>query len=473
MSFVKQISQWIRQHQFKTLLIGLMVLLLGNFVLRAVLEDSAHNLIYYFKIAYADTLSNVYSRPWYQLLLPIKEWTGSWTSTSLVLLPPLTNFLGSYSTLYILLNLVFVSVAVLTSWFAFRSLIFSLTMGLCAAFTTYNYHVYSCSGSVNQYLIVSYLLMVLLGHYKLLTTRDKRNWWRGFWGVSLLLYVLSYEGWLDYVVYLWLTIPFFLFVTRKHGDTRQFNHLVKILSIVTVTALIYVVLKVKLGYGQSAGSESDTIFNYKYPIVGLEDLIGNVITIFYTIITVFIPGELISSNSLRFIGDKKLIAMQNGYHADKSFLVPMHHLFLWRFYAGFALAVFLYWLSKLGRSILQKPVFQNIVPFCFMMMIITGAPMHAIVKWRPMHALPYMGYHFYFGVIGVMLLMAYCCHWLYANRSKHRWAWGLICLIWVDVLLCAFLKPPYLSFAVKYLGVGAYAPRPLKVLLKLLSAPFR
>ena len=128
------------------LLAGLSILLSGNYFLRYVLEDAENTVAYHhervYKIDYF--IDAVYSHPWYELLLPIKEWEGTWTSTSFVLMYPLGKSISETAGLpYAVFNMGFVLIAVLASYAALRSLMFSLTLGACAAFTTFNYHVYA------------------------------------------------------------------------------------------------------------------------------------------------------------------------------------------------------------------------------------------------------------------------------------------------------------------------------------------
>ena len=446
------------------LMVGvLLFFLIANFVLRAHLEQAKTFLWDYFSVAYADTLDKVYAKPWYRLLLPIEEWTGSWTSTSLALLPPLTKLTGSYPRVYLLLNALFVSTAFFTSWIAFRSRIFTITFTACAAFTTYNYHVYACTGSVNQYFIVSYLLWLLACQYRLFTTDGpKRGWWIG-WSAAFVLFVLSYEGWLSYVVWTWLMAPFAILTARKYGRSDQARLAATLLVVVTLTAGAYVLVKRDYGYGQTSGSESDVVFNYDDKMLAFEDIVSNFFTIFYTVVTNYTPPALVTSNSLQTHTPAELIAAQNGYHTNQSHLVPYNHLFLWRFYAGVAATLFVGVLIWLLRNTWQNPTRERFVILALMLMTLTGSPTHMLVKWRPMNVEPFISYHFFFGVIGLSLLLAYGTYLAATRLTSRRWAAVLIGLVWFDIGYCALARPALLNRMCSEVQMGTY-PDPWKTL---------
>jgi len=441
----------------------LVFFIVANFVLRAHLEHAGKYLWDYFALAYPETLDEVYGKPWYELLLPIQEWTGSWTSTSLALLPPLTKLVGKYSRLYLLLNTLFVTTAFFTSWMMLRSRIFTITFTACAAFTTYNYHVYACTGSVNQYFIVSYLLLLLTCQYKLFTVEERRGGWWAAWSFALALFVLSYEGWLSYVVWTWLMAPIAMALAWRAGRNDLFRRSAVIASVVTLVACAYVGVKRSYGFTHTSGSESDIIFNYAHTTLAVEDVISNFFTIFYTVVTNYTPPFLVSSNSLRAYGHEELIAAQGGYHAAQSHLVPYNHLFLWRFYAGMAATVFIGALALLVRRTWLEPTRERIVLIALMLMTLTGSPTHLLVKWRPMNVAPFISYHFFFGVIGLSLLLAYGTYLAATKLQNRRLAAVLIGLVWLDIGYCALARPALLNHLSSEVQMGAY-PDPWKTL---------
>ena len=91
-------------------------------------------------------------------------------------------------------------------------------------------------------------------------------------------------------------------------------------------------------------------------------------------------------------GPDEIVALQEGYHPQAAHLTHYNHLFFWRYYAGFALALFFiaYW--KVVRAFVERSDIQYLVLFVLMTGTLIGSPTHLIIKWRPMHATPLLGY---------------------------------------------------------------------------------
>src|SRR5215813_10976695 len=106
-------------------------------------------------------------------------------------------------------------------------------------------------------------------------------------------------------------------------------------------------------------------------------------------------------------GPDEIVALQEGYHPQAAHLTHYNHLFFWRYYAGFALALFFiaYW--KVVRAFVERSDIQYLVLFVLMTGTLIGSPTHLIIKWRPMHAAPLLGYQVYLSVISWTLLVCY------------------------------------------------------------------
>ena len=182
--------------------------------------------------------------------------------------------------------------------------------------------------------------------------------------------------------------------------------------VVGAGALAYTTIKVLFGLGElhPLGGEADLIFTYgrDHKLLMFEDILSSFITFFFTTITTYLPPELFSfSLSLWKYGPEKIVALQEGYHAQAAHLTRYNHLFLWRYYAGFALALFLmaYW--KVVKTFFKQGNVYHLVLFVLMTSTLIGSPTHLIIKWRPMHAAPLLGYQVYLSVIGWTLLLCY------------------------------------------------------------------
>src|SRR5205085_7628352 len=95
-------------------------------------------------------------------------------------------------------------------------------------------------------------------------------------------------------------------------------------------------LAIRLQYGEQQtrhGDEDAMIFIYNSRVMAIEDFISNVFSLLYTAISNYFPPFLVGSNSLYLYGREGVIAAQDGYHAEQSHLVGMHHVFYWYFFA--------------------------------------------------------------------------------------------------------------------------------------------
>src|SRR5688572_29856336 len=142
------------------------VLLLGvilaiNFFVRHSLDQSDTRINSFMIAAWKDSLPEIYALPWWRYFLPIESMTGSWCTTSLLLVHWMEQWMPSPASIFYLTNAIMVTTAYVLSFGVFRSRVFSATLSLCFALTTFNHHVYLISGTVMMPLVVSYLLFFL------------------------------------------------------------------------------------------------------------------------------------------------------------------------------------------------------------------------------------------------------------------------------------------------------------------------
>jgi hypothetical protein len=227
----------------------------------------------------------------------------------------------------------------------------------------------------------------------------------------------------------------------------------------TVLAVLYVAIKAHLGLAQlhPSGGEADLIFTYggNHPLLVAEDVLSSFITFFFTTISTYLPPQLLSfSLSLWSYGPDTIVALQEGYHPQASHLAHYNHLFLWRYYAGFALALFLiaYW--KVFRVLLQRGQTHHLVLFVLMTCTLVGSPTHLIIKWRPMHAAPLLGYQVYLSVIGWTLLLCYLVGRKWVALEGRRVT--LVALLALYFCYCAYARPALLSVMSQEVFLGSY-----------------
>jgi len=251
-----------------------------------------------------------------------------------------------------------VALGYVLTWLTFRSFSMAILVGVALATTTFNYHVYSVPGSVVMLPLISFLLV--FGYCQIAWLRTAAHSW--VWGaatvVACVLFALAYEGWLDLVPLAWIVYPALAWHFRRIGDPGRSRRCLLLLGLVTSVALAYTTIKVLFGLGEwhPLGGEADLIFTYgrDHKLLMFEDILSSFITFFFTTITTYLPPELFSfSLSLWKYGPEKIVALQEGYHAQAAHLTRYNHLFLWRYYAGIRLGSIPYGILEGCQDLLQ------------------------------------------------------------------------------------------------------------------------
>lgn len=386
---------------------------------------------------------------------------GVWATTGILAVYALELVLGSPSRAYYLVTSLAIVATVLVSWRLYHSLLLSALIGLCFALTTYDYVSYALSGGMIFPLVITFAVFYFYCQYELFRESDRSWLWWPLFAVSLLFYALSYEGWLDSFVLQWIVYPILAYLFYRRGDRPRMQRAIGILLAVSVVAAAYIVVKLGMSYKtlHSAGLEADTVFNYRrsYWLIALEDVIVNIITLFYTGLITYLPPQLFNfSMSSWYFGNDVIVGLQKGYHATHTHLVAYSHLFLWRFYAGIAFALFSLLYLKALRRLIHNLTPATLSFFVFMTMVLVGSPTHALVKTRPMHTTPLLGYQVHVSIIGVTFLVCYSLYYLFMN-ARTRWpVYLLLSLFCINLGYCAVAKPSLLSHMSNLSGLGTY-----------------
>ncbi len=431
---------------------------------RAYADRAGAHVAPYLDSFYPKDVAILSGLPWWKFLLPLQALGGRWGTTGFLLVHWLERALGEPKTFY-LLTAVMAAVGYVLTWLTFRSLLMAILVGVALATTTFNYHVYSVSGSVVMLPLVSFLL--LFGYCQVEWLRAAAHGWA--WGaaalISCVLFALAYEGWLDLVPLAWIVYPALAWRYRRIGDAGRSVRCLGLLGLVSLVAVAYTAIKIRFGLGglHPRGGEADLIFTYglDYKLLMLEDILSSFITFFYTTIITYLPPELFSfSLSLWKYGPSRIVELQDGYHAAATHLTHYNHLFLWRYYAGFALAVFLMLYWKVVKTFFKQGDTHYLVLFVLMTCTLIGSPTHLMIKWRPMHAAPLLGYQVYLSVIGWTLLLCYVvtrsCETLGGKRGL-----AMASLLVLNFCYCAYARPALLSVMSQEVFLGAY-PDPRK-----------
>jgi hypothetical protein len=404
------------------------------------------------------------SQPW-KLLLPFSFSGGRyrWTPTGYVVIG-LLNLWVPAPWIFVGLLLLLVIVSYLGSWMIFHSRVFSSTLALCMGLGSHFNYSYVHNGGHLWVLYVLYMLINLFFLYALATsTKRLRSAKIGF-VVSLIVFALCWEQWLDYDVFLLTGCAFFYLLCRRVLEL-QARYLDRIRFVALSTILITVgYLAGKLpssGEHFTPGHESDTIFTYSSVALGIEDVISNLITYPYIAATTFLPSWVVSSNSLHYLGADRVMQEQHGYHQEQTHLVVMHHLFLWHFYAGMMFIGFIVLMVWAVRAAWTRQNSQAIMTLVLLWLIATGFATHTIIKFRPYLSVPLLAYKCIGSVLGVALLLSYGLMQL-AHRFQSHGRYVLAVLgVWMVLLIASVDRFHHNSHLSQQVGLGSY-PSPTR-----------
>lgn len=449
-------------------LAGVPLLVAANYYLRHTLEHANQYIFEFLPFFYPAGVKTVFSPayPIWKLFFPLKEITGTWTTTSLVLTHVVEQRIGPASTWY-LFNAILIVLSFAIAQAAFRSRVLSYTVAICMAFGTQLYHTYAVPGTVAACLILIYYQLAAFCAWRVIEGRHPRIWRTAF-VIALVTAVISYEGWLDLLVFGWLACLLIAYLDWYWGKPLR-RGLVFVLAVSTVTAVAYVFIKTRMGYAQVPGSESDVVFNYPALSPAIEDVIGNIIGNFHLVVTNFLPPPLVTSTAFFRLGGDQIVELQKGYHGSYSYLVAMNYLFWWRFLAGVYFALFAYAFVRVIGRLRREWSPQYATLAVLMLMMLTGGPTHALVKARPMHAMPLLGYHVMVGVIGASYFIGYLLLRLVETRGRLVAA-ATVAAVWLVVAYGALSRPAMLIHEAAQIGFGERLyPDPRETLLKMLK----
>ena len=449
-------------------LLGLPVLVYAEIFLRRNLEHADRHLYSFFVYFYPAAEKTIFHDhfPWWKMLLPIRELTGAWSFTVIA-----THFLelmvGVPDTWY-LLNVLLVVVSFATGWFAFESMAFAYTFAICMGFGTHFVHAYAVSGGMGSPLIACCFEVLLLCAYRFVVAGRRAGWWGAAFAASAVMTALMYEGWLDLAVFMCAAAALLGLIAWHRGARTETRRLAVVGGSIAALVVIYVIIKTRLGYAQTTGSESDVVFNYRQWAPLVEDVASNIVTHLYMAVTNFLPPMLTSSTALYDIGADDLVALQGGYHARFAYLVPMHYLFLWRYVAG-ALALGLaFLLVRLVVRAWQRPSQDGVTVILGVLMMWLAGSTHALIKIRPMKVAPIMGYHVLVGVIGAAILISYGVMVIWRDWRSAFWRVTATAFVWGVVFYGALARPLMLSHLAAQVGLGRdIYPDPMAALLEL------
>jgi hypothetical protein len=444
----------------------------ANYFLRATLEESPRYLYSFMERFYAKELPDIFAMPTWRLFMPLKQVTGAWAATTLLLVYKTELLIGSPGAWY-LFNALSMLVVFGGSFLLFRSAVFSFTAALCVGFGTQFYQAYAVTGGIASPLLLCYHALLLFTIVQVVRGVAPRwLWWTAF-AVSLFLNFFGYEGWLDVLVVVCVSFPFAYIGLRRLDRAEEARRLTRVVAGLIVAGIVYVVVKVTYGFGQVQGSESDVVFNYDRWSLIFDDLVSNVFTHSYLAISNFLPPMFVSSMGMYQLGAQPLIDAQHEYHGPFLYLVPMHHVFFWRYYAGAAFVLLCGAIYLASVRMYRKPSAWTLALVIMLLMLLVPGSTHTLIKFRPMNAMPVMTYHVTLGIIGAALVIAWLTTAAFRGIRARPLAVAVVAAVWLTILYGSLARPAYLSYMAAQSGLGNQLyPNPMRKLVEMMGGTY-
>lgn len=397
--------------------------------------------------------ASFYEQSWWQYFLPQKEVYGTWTPTTVVGAALLQQYVHPAIVLafsHCALIIVGFYVALKTT----RSMVFATTAALLFITVPFNYHVHTVHGTTAQGLLLSYFLLTV--HASLLLL-DRANFYRWcYLAISAFLFVFGYETWLDTFVVLSLLTPIIFVILKRNNRTELAYRVLKMWLIVTAVALTYILVKVAIGFGSGIGTETDLLLFYPSLAAMFDDFLVKVVSFCFTAVSLVLPSSMTGSQSLALHGSDWILAQQHGYHGPMQFLTYMNHVFLWRIHAG-AYFVLLLGLGAWSAFRLYRGAtgWQHWMLLICVVMLLFGAATHSLVKYRPMHSMPYLGYQVWVNVLGAIGIICVAIDALIARIKPARQQLVLV-LCWSALVYTGFSVRAKLKLEAATMMMGDY-----------------
>lgn len=451
---------------------GLVLLLAGNYFLRSDLEESPRYLYSFLERFWGEALPGLWELPTWRLFLPLPQLTGAWVTTTLI-----TTYLVEQSFspagAWYLFNAFSILVAFGTTWALYRSAIFSFTFAICVGFGTQFYHAYAVTGGIASYLVIGYHMLLLFTAAQIVRGVGSRWRWYLAFALSLALNTFGYEGWLDLLALSWLALPFLYIGLRRMDLPAEATRAARLTGVLTLAGVLYIFIKVTLGFGQTSGAESDLVFNYDSVWPMIDDFVSNTLTHTFMAVSNFLPPPFVGSSALYHIGPTRLVEAQHGYHEPFLYLVPMHHVFYWRYFAGAAFVLLCLAIYRASARMWVRPSAWTLALILFLLMILAPGSTHTLIKFRPMNSMPVMTYHITVGVIGAAGAIAWLLTSAWRDWRSRKLAAALVLMVWGVIFYGALERPTYLSHMAAQAGLGENLyPNPMRKLVEKLGMTY-
>lgn len=397
--------------------------------------------------------ASFYEQSWWQYLLPQKDVYGTWTPTTVVGAALLQQYVHPAIVLAFS-HCVLIIVGFYVALNITNSVVFATTAALLFITVPFNYHVHVVHGTTAQGLLLSYFLLTVHASLLLLDRANFGRWC--YLTISAFLFVFGYETWLDTFIVLSLLTPLIFFILKKNNRIELAFRVLKMWLIVTAIALTYILVKIAVGFGSGVGTETDLLLFYPSIAAMFDDFFVKVVSFCFTALSLVLPSSMTGSQSLAFHGSDWILAQQHGYHGPMQFLTYMNHVFLWRIHAG-AYFVLLLGLGAWSAFRLYRGAtgWHHWILLICVVMLLFGAATHSLVKYRPMHSMPYLGYQVWVNVLGAIGIICVAIDALIARIKPARQQLVLV-FCWSALVYTGFSVRAKLQLEAATMTMGDY-----------------
>jgi hypothetical protein len=408
--------------------------------------------------AISDSMSHALATDWTRPFWPMEYEMRRiyWLPTTLFPTYAAEQALGPLGS-YLLFSSIFIAVAFGVALYLTRSAVFSTTLAFMFAFGTQLNYVYTYGSLIPLYLTLTYCAANLA--LVVLLVRGRLNLLSGLLGfvISLWIIALSSEWWINYAIALVCACTFGFFWARRH-DRPETTRACAVVAASTIGVLA-VYLSIRLQYPAQFvrfGEEEELIVTYASFVMMAEDLVANFFTFLYMTLDNYLPSFVSSSNSLTYLGPATILAEQHGYHAQYQHLVLMSHLFLWRFYAGVAVTVFLALLARAAARAWSAPDWHHAVIVALMLMVMTAFSTHLLIKMRPYNSVPGLSYKVVLSVSAFTILVSYLVMTACRRLSSDAARGILLVCVWTCVFSAALTRPAMQAKLLEQVGLVGF-----------------
>lgn len=404
------------------------------------------------------SITKALSEGWYRLLLPFEYEVGRfyWCPSVIFLIYGSERLFGGIATFVIFYSAFVISVYV-CSYNLTQSRFFSGILTFLFAFGTQLDYLFTFGNLIALYLVLTYIVLNFYYLAKYLTETDE-NWSSlALYTFSMVLVAVSNEMWINYATGLFCALAFGIVWARQHGLRDVARRCQASLAILLAVLAIYLIIRMRVAsqYVQP-GAEEELVVTYRQWSLFIDDVITNFFTLLYMSLSNYLPSFLSGSNSLVALTPAEIVASQHGYHAQYENLIVMNHLYLWRFHAGFLVALFFVALIWMAHRSWQTRDIAPAIIVALALMVVGGFSTHLSIKMRPYNSTPNLPYKVIMSVSAWTVLIAYVA-WQVAELKTERVRKWIAVGVCVVALSAALTRPGMHAVFLAQTGLAGWA----------------